>query len=242
MTAESEFKKRYSNIIKNDKLLVNKESTSFRDILGERDISTIVNIIKWFYPNHSISEHSNGKFRLESKVKLLDIGCGDKFMEKPCKKRGIDYTGIDFEECDLEQDKIPYPDDTFDIVLNYSVIEHLYSPSNFLRESYRVLKKGGLLAVITPNWKLDMRNFYDDPTHVRPYTKTGLEQVLRIAGFTDLRVLPALRCKPRIMYTNKYAISIGNLIPFRYTEKMKWVPQIFKGKCRAILGIGIKKD
>jgi SAM-dependent methyltransferase len=52
---------------------------------------------------------------------------------------------------DLNQSKLPFPDDYCDLVLAGEVIEHLHNPDNFVRECNRVLKPGGDLILSTPN-------------------------------------------------------------------------------------------
>ena len=46
---------------------------------------------------------------------------------------------------------LPFPDETFDLIFHQDVIEHTTQPYFFLREQCRVLKKGGLIIVGTPN-------------------------------------------------------------------------------------------
>ena len=41
---------------------------------------------------------------------------------------------------------------------------------------------------MTPNWSSQKVSFYDDPTHVRPYTKRTLDRVLRMTGFDDIQI------------------------------------------------------
>ncbi len=72
-----------------------------------------------------------------------DIGCGDRFLEKPISDEGMHYIGFDIQDLNLEKDPFKINDNTLDVILNYSVIEHLSDPSNFLQESYRCLKPGG---------------------------------------------------------------------------------------------------
>ena len=46
---------------------------------------------------------------------------------------------------------LPFEDNTFDAVLCDWVLEHVATPNKFLREVYRVLKKGGAFFFRTPN-------------------------------------------------------------------------------------------
>ena len=61
------------------------------------------------------------------------------------------YT-CNFVNVNLEQDLLPYPDNTFDAVLFCEVIEHLTQDPTFtLAELHRVLRPGGYLLITTPN-------------------------------------------------------------------------------------------
>jgi SAM-dependent methyltransferase len=105
-----------------------------------------------------------------------------------------------------EQDRFPYPDDHFDLVIAGEIIEHLTSdPMHMLLECRRVLRDGGFLLVTTPNVgsitsvakTLDGRDnpqiffLYKRPApglppeigHVREYTAYELGQIVRAAGF-----------------------------------------------------------
>ena len=53
---------------------------------------------------------------------------------------------------DVEKDRFPYEDGTFDGVICCELIEHLFhDPAHMLHESNRVLKDGGWLLLTTPN-------------------------------------------------------------------------------------------
>jgi SAM-dependent methyltransferase len=60
------------------------------------------------------------------------------------------HNGLDVVQADLNN-PIPYPDDTFQAIVGFSVLEHLLMPCQFLRECHRVLKPGGTLVILTPN-------------------------------------------------------------------------------------------
>jgi ubiquinone/menaquinone biosynthesis C-methylase UbiE len=95
----------------------------------------------------------------------LDIGSGKGELLELFKKHlnikssCCDYTdklmklpGQQVDIIDLNVNKeLPYEDDTFDIVTATEVIEHLEDFRTTLREVYRVLKKGGICVLTTPN-------------------------------------------------------------------------------------------
>ncbi|MCX6721583.1 MAG: methyltransferase domain-containing protein, partial [Candidatus Staskawiczbacteria bacterium] len=82
-----------------------------------------------------------------------------------------------------EVDLFPFENNCFDTVFSKSVIEHIKVPDNFMKEIIRVLKPGGKLIILTPDWQSQMNIFYDDYTHVHPYTAIGLRDMLKVFGF-----------------------------------------------------------
>jgi SAM-dependent methyltransferase len=66
--------------------------------------------------------------------------------------RDHDSYECNYASVNVERDPLPYPDETFDVVLFCEVIEHLTrDPTYALAELHRVLKPGGYLLVTTPN-------------------------------------------------------------------------------------------
>ena len=135
---------------------------------------------------------------------LLDVGAG-KGTQAAVFSRFFNITTIDrhddakktFESLNIESEvavgeigeqAFPLPDESFDVVFTKSVIEHVENWKHFLSEINRVLKPGGSIVVMTPNWSTQSANFYDDPTHIRPYTMRTLDRVLRMTGFDDIRI------------------------------------------------------
>jgi len=74
------------------------------------------------------------------------------------------------------------PDQSVDGVFCCWVMEHLPDPLRAMKEIHRVLKPGGygLLIVPTPH---NMEKFYEDYTHVRPFTAISLRQLAEDSGF-----------------------------------------------------------
>lgn len=131
-----------------------------------------------------------------TKPKILDIGCcTGKALKCFGENQDFDLYGIDvrdeevdgitFKECNLEKEKIPFEDNTFDFVYSKSVLEHVFNTDNFVSESLRVLKPGGTFVSLTPDWASQQSIFWDDYTHVKPFTRKGLRDALIIHGFEN---------------------------------------------------------
>jgi len=67
------------------------------------------------------------------------------------------------------------PDNSFDFVITFQVIEHINDDNFFLKEIHRVLKNKGKLIVTTPNIKMSITR---NPWHIREYTVTELKDLL----------------------------------------------------------------
>lgn len=171
---------------------------------------------------------------------LLDLGCADKFLKHPCESEGWSYTGLDYSDVNFETENLPINSNNFNIVICLAVLEHLRDPSNFLREIYRSLKPGGIVYLSTPNFRMDWKNFYNDPTHVKPYTPESLEYLLELSGFKKISTFPGLRCKNIKWYRGKYRFfKAYYLLPFRFDTKYP-VPNFLKGHARSIFALGMK--
>ena len=58
---------------------------------------------------------------------------------------------------------VPYPDGTFDVVYHCHVLEHIdrEGAPGFLQECFRVLKPGGILRIVLPDWETLARNYLE---------------------------------------------------------------------------------
>lgn len=112
-----------------------------------------------------------------NEARLLDIGCSTGHLVETAnaigfKKENIHTIDIDnylhdqsfahnLKIVDLNKDRIPHDDETFDVISCIFVMEHLENPFHFLRECARVLKNDGvfLLAVPSGNSWFDKLSF-----------------------------------------------------------------------------------
>lgn len=138
--------------------------------------------------------------------RFLDVGCGHGEMLAiagefyDCvglepSRQAAEYAraqGFRIIESTLEEAEISAG--TFDVVLLDSVIEHVKSPRAFLEKVNRVLKIGGVVAVLTPKLNGPAHflhgaawNGFRHGYHTFPFTGKTLGQYLRNAGFEILR-------------------------------------------------------
>ena len=138
--------------------------------------------------------------------KILDIGCGPGWLLSAiddgwCKygvepsaqasshasRHGEIFIGP-FEEAD-------YPNDFFDLVIAYHVIEHMENPATALRNIRNILRPGGAMVIGTPDFDSGCARHFgnnyrllQDPTHISLFSTDSMHRCLRDAGFEILEV------------------------------------------------------
>jgi SAM-dependent methyltransferase len=142
----------------------------------------------------------------KEKGELLDVGSGFGFFLSEMKNRGWDVTGIEISQKAMDysrnvfgltihpgpMEKIGFPDNYFDAVTGFYVIEHLPYPMAFLRECHRILKPGGLLLLRYPHTTpiknllqiFGIKNrLYDLPAHLSDFSPKMIQRCLERIGF-----------------------------------------------------------
>ncbi|OGL48169.1 MAG: hypothetical protein A3H37_04400 [Candidatus Schekmanbacteria bacterium RIFCSPLOWO2_02_FULL_38_14] len=156
-------------------------------------------IPKTDYP-FKLALHLINKFNLRKEDKLLEIGCGRGDFLEAFRHFGVDVYGVDLcdssvktlchlgvKKVDISKDTLPFDDNSIDIIYHKSLLEHFYSPEHLMKETYRVLKPDGRVIILTPDWISQMKIFYEDFTHCRPYDTTAVGDLLRISGFSEIQ-------------------------------------------------------
>jgi 2-polyprenyl-3-methyl-5-hydroxy-6-metoxy-1,4-benzoquinol methylase len=141
---------------------------------------------------------------------LLDIGCGRGFFLANFIGTHIDYRGIEPRKqvCEEAEKRVGknkifcgtlkeanFPDSHFDIVTMLNLIEHLPNPKENLQEVNRVIKKGGLIFIETPNADsffakiLGKRwHAFLEREHHYFFTRITLKRILTDTGFTVKKI------------------------------------------------------
>ena len=132
--------------------------------------------------------------------KLLDVGCHNGDFPRFMKARGWDVEGVevsdvskrirDFPVHAQQFDEIPVDEPSFDAVTAWAVLEHVHDPMAYFRKASRVVKQGGLLVFLVPNFiSMASRHlfFEDIPRHLYFYTRETVRQYLDQNGFALVR-------------------------------------------------------
>ena len=146
------------------------------------------------------------KFRKTNKI--LDVGCGIGYFLEVAKKRGWDVYGTEFTniavyKCSEKGIKMKkgildpenYLPEEFDIITSFEVIEHINNPIHELNNFHKLLRKGGLVYVTTPNFNSLLRyrlksdyNIICFPEHLSYYTPNTLKKVFTRVGFKTKKI------------------------------------------------------
>ena len=81
---------------------------------------------------------------------------------------------------------------TFDVVLASNILEHFVPDvaASVAGDIASLLKPGGRLIIVQPNFKYASRDYFDDYTHRAVFTDVSLPNLLRAQGFTIDEVQP----------------------------------------------------
>lgn len=104
---------------------------------------------------------------------VLDIGVGSGIItsglgEKSKKTIGVDRVDERIEKKHFDfiivnSESLPFDDESFEVVVSNHIIEHTPDAKKHLEEIYRVLKKGGICYLATPN------KYFIDPHFRLPF-------------------------------------------------------------------------
>jgi 2-polyprenyl-3-methyl-5-hydroxy-6-metoxy-1,4-benzoquinol methylase len=144
--------------------------------------------------------------KYKSNTTLLDVGCGEGFFLFNASKAGYITKGVELSHDAVEYakkefgldveigplDELQFPENYFDVVTLWVVLEHVPYPLATLKEACRILKPGGLLAVSTPNIggvlaKILRRRWWEiRRVHINQFTTRTLTDIVQNAGFTNV--------------------------------------------------------
>ena len=175
-----------------------------------------------FKKNNSINQRRADyvgiKYKDFLKGKILDVGCRDKrlkqYLDENTEYIGIDFAGNPDINVNLEEEKIPFPDNSFDCVVCLDVLEHLENLHKTFDELIRVSKKYVILSLPncyssnffkiitvkgkTKHYGLPLENPRDRHRWFFNYTEAERFIIERAKknNVSDIRIHPFIRNKP----------------------------------------------
>lgn len=164
-------------------------------------------------------------------VRLLHVAPERCFIDMFEKAPNIDYVTADllspWAKVHFDVHAIPFPDNSFDVVIANHLLEHVQDDHRVLQEFHRVMKVGGWGIFQVPmdeSWEHTQEDpFLTDPVererrfgqkdHLRMYGH-DYEERLRRAGF-EVHMVRLGEALPHIDF-KRFAVSPGDLIPLCY--------------------------
>lgn len=131
---------------------------------------------------------------------ILDVGCYNGLYLHLLKNLGWQVQGVELDEnaCKLageldisafcgELEKARFPEASFDVVRFNQVLEHIPDPKKTIKETKRLLKKGGRLYISVPNARslacFLFKDIWLSTGHVQGFSPRSIRYLLEHLGF-----------------------------------------------------------
>lgn len=174
--------------------------------------------------------------RFSLRGRVLDVMCGRGEHMAAFDAAGLEAWGTDISPsagsafnrpdrlsiCNLMVDNLPFADNSFDVIFCKSAVEHV-NPDHLFSEFSRVLRPGGKLIALTPDWYYTYRYYYIDHTHGYgvPFTKNSMDGILRAWGLADvvaenIYYLPSTWGSSILTVAARIACALVRSLPYPY--------------------------
>lgn len=207
------------------------------------------------YPD-KLAEYLFKKYEMKKGNSILEIGAGRCELLAGFKKLGLNVYAFDsaptakdwaqeydifFELGSYEADQMfrPFNGLKFDYIFSKSFIEHINTPVEFAIACKSNLSPKGKHIILTPDFEANYRIFYDDITHVKPFTTLSMIQLFELAGYADIKVdkfrqLPSTWNSRAMLFFSKVTSLVSH-----HRAKSKWLRW---SRELMISGIGVNSD
>ena len=163
--------------------------------------------------------------------KVLHFAPEQAFYKRFRNQKNLDYTTTDLNSplADVKADicKLPFPDNSYDLILCNHVLEHIPDDTTAMKELYRVLKPGGMGIFQIPQDLNREKTFEDNSItdrdqrakifgqydHVRIYGRDFFEK-LRSIGFKVVEEDYTKKISAELV--SEYCLAPGEIIPVCY--------------------------
>jgi ubiquinone/menaquinone biosynthesis C-methylase UbiE/uncharacterized protein YbaR (Trm112 family) len=171
-----------------------------------------------------------GEFSLPANARHLDVGCGPgNVLESTSDEQFTTKVGCDISLQALrttkakgylvvlgDAERLPFRNETFDLITGHSLLHHLYEPKRFMAEAFRLLRpSGGLITDFDPNkhsaaygplamtlFRLRKHLYRMLPGAHRTRFGRDSEELVRSNEVAEFHNAPGLGFAPEILRTN----------------------------------------
>jgi SAM-dependent methyltransferase len=172
-------------------------------------------------------------------TRLLDVGCGRGTLVSWAERDGLNACGVEplwpaplasSRVARAFGEQLPFADDTFDVVVSFSVLAHVRDPRSCLREIGRVMKPSGRAFVAVAElegYPLVHKDLYTQITSERwlrelvatdgrltvtAARRMGLKYAVPVLKRTAIRIAPAIGVPLlRWIYRRAYPVGLAEL-------------------------------
>ena len=168
-------------------------------------LSKVYDQINPFIWNEEMRGEALELFGIEADDRVLDVGCGTGFGTEGLLEYTDDVYGLDQSAHQLEKaygkfgkrggvrfhrgdaERLPFKNDTFDALWSSGSIEYWPNPVDALTEFRRVVKPGGPVLVVGPNYPSStvLQKLAD--TIMLFYDEAEADRMFRAAGYEEFR-------------------------------------------------------
>ncbi|MFB6070319.1 MAG: methyltransferase domain-containing protein [Halanaeroarchaeum sp.] len=166
-------------------------------------LSKVYDRINPYIWNEAMRSRAVAKLEFAEDDRVLDVGCGTGFGTEGLLEHSDDVFGLDQSEHQLEKaraklhgcpvtfvrgdaERLPFDENAFDVIWSSGSIEYWPNPVRALEEFNRVVKPGGQVLVVGPNyppWPVvqqimdSIMLFYDVDEAQRMFEAAGFEEI-----------------------------------------------------------------
>ncbi len=138
--------------------------------------------------------------KTDSDVEILDLGCGTginfEILRKFGKVEGIDCSPEALKFCQRrgitevrqgDVENLTIPENSYDAVTAFDILEHLKNDEKAIENVYRVLKPGGIFFLLSPAYQFLWSRHDEALHHYRRYVLSDMHRKLNAAGFETIK-------------------------------------------------------
>ena len=176
---------------------------------------------------HHVLGNYLGEVLSKARGRVLDIGCGlgtilDDLARLGCEGFGLEPNSAAVTICKEKglnvrcglADELTYPENFFDTVILFHVIEHLPSPKNTLQKIFQILRPGGRVFLVCPNADSYASKFFGEywagwhlPFHFYHFSPETIARLIGLTAFEPLKLIT--RTSDLVLHRSLLALLSG---------------------------------